>query len=98
MSIRDFISKVAKLSLLDTDKFVDLFSGGPKVPKISAFRFKSTIKTSSCEEFLTANKASQEFKAGTIADIKLLPHVKDVIKHAMVTESLITENSFYLFE
>ena len=97
-SICGFICKVAKLALLDTDQLVDLFSGGPKVPKISAFRLKSTIKTSSCEEFLTANKASQEFKAGTIADIKLLPHVKNVIKHTMVTESLVTENSFDLFE
>ena len=50
------------------------------------------------EQLLATDEAGEELKTRLVADIQLVPHVQDVIEHAMVAETLALEHSVDLLE
>ena len=56
------------------------------------------VKSFCGEKLLAADKTGQEFKTRPVAHIQLMPHVKDVIDHAVVTKTLTVEHSVNLLE
>lgn len=90
--------EVAELPLLDADEFVYLLSACPEVGQVGAFRVQASVEALCIEQLLAADEAGEELKTRSVADIQLVPHVQDVIEHAMVAETLALEHSVDLLE
>ena len=59
---------------------------------------QASVEALCIEQLLAADEAGEELKTRSVADIQLVPHVQDVIEHAMVAETLALEHSVDLLE
>lgn len=96
MRVGCFVGEISKLALFDANKLVYLLCVGPEVAQISALRLQPLVNALCRKQFLATDETCQKLESSAVADGHLVPHVEDVVQHAMVADTLHHEHALYL--